>query len=126
MAAVLPVSPRLDGSPRRLLAVAGSAPAWSPDGSTIAYRASCGIKLITPGGRDVTPARAGTCHAIGVAGDPAWSPDGKKIAILGGRAFTPGTFIMDAHGRRVTLLTRATGLALTRRADASWQPQPHT
>jgi hypothetical protein len=37
-------------SSRRTLLVAGaSAPVWSPDGDTIAYRVDCGVKLVTPG-----------------------------------------------------------------------------
>jgi hypothetical protein len=67
---------------RRTLLVAGSAPAWSPDGNTIAYRVDCGVKLATPRGKDVTPFLGPfRCQAIGVPGTPVWSPDGKKIAI---------------------------------------------
>ncbi len=44
----------VDGSHRRLLATHASAPAWSPDGKTIAYRTPCGIKIVTPGGKDLT------------------------------------------------------------------------
>ncbi len=119
----------LDGSHRRVLATDASAPAWSPDGKMIAYRSRCGIKLVTPGGKDRTPANPPfACHAIGLAGQPIWSPDGKKIAILGAPSFTPGTFVMDADGRRLTLLTLATGRTFSPagRGDASWQPQPKT
>jgi hypothetical protein len=119
----------LDGSHRRLLATQASFPTWSPDGKMIAYRSSCGIKLVTPGGKDQTPAKPPfACHAIGLAGQPIWSPDGKRIAILGAPSFTPGTFVMDADGRRLTLLTRATGRTFSPlgRGDASWQPQPKT
>jgi Tol biopolymer transport system component len=118
----------LDGSHRRLLATQASAPAWSPDGKTIAYRTRCGIKLVTPAGRDVTPANPPfVCHAIGLAGDPVWSPDGRKIAILGAPSFTPATFVIDANGRRLKLLTHATGRAVAPGfRDASWQPQPKT
>lgn len=119
----------LDGSHRRLLATQASFPTWSPDGKVIAYRSRCGINLVTPGGKDRTPANPPfACHAIGLAGQPIWSPDGKRIAILGARSFTPGTFVMDADGRHLTLLTRATGrtFAPVGRGDASWQPQPKT
>ena len=82
----------LDGSHRRVLATNARAPAWSPDGKTIAYGTRCGIKLVTPGGKDVTPANPPfACHAIGLSGDPVWSPDGSKITILGAPSFTPGS-----------------------------------
>jgi TolB protein len=119
----------LDGSHRRLLATQASFPTWSPDGKMIAYRSPCGIKFVTPIGKDRTPANPPfVCQAIALAGQPIWSPDGKKIAILGAPSFTPGTFVMDADGRHLTLLTRATGRTVTPigRGDASWQPQPKT
>jgi hypothetical protein len=31
----------------------GAAPAWSPDGRTIAHQTRCGIRLVTPSGRAV-------------------------------------------------------------------------
>jgi len=120
----------LDGSHRRVLASNASAPAWSPDGKTIAYRTRCGIKLVTPGGKDMTPTNPRfPCHAIGLSGDPVWSPDGSKIVILGAPSFTPGTFVIDADGRHLTLLTHATGRTLSPaggRPEASWQPEPRT
>jgi hypothetical protein len=118
----------LDGSHRRLIATHASAPAWSPDGKTIAYRTRCGIKIVTPGGKDVTPANPPfACHAIGLAGDPVWSPDGRQIAILGAPSFTPATFLIDANGRHLKVLTHATGGAVAPGfRDASWQPQPKT
>jgi hypothetical protein len=47
---------RADGADRRLVVNGASAPAWSPSGESIAYRAPCGgVKLVTPAGEDVTP-----------------------------------------------------------------------
>jgi dipeptidyl aminopeptidase/acylaminoacyl peptidase len=72
----------LDGSHRRLVASGGAAPAWSPDGRTIAYQTKCGIRLVTPSGRSVTPtATANACGAIGLSGPPVSSPDGTKLAV---------------------------------------------
>src|SRR6266516_3893070 len=65
------------GRHRRLLVTNASSPAWSPRGNTIAYKVDCGIRLITPSGRDMTPASPGACKHIGIPGLPSWSPDGR-------------------------------------------------
>lgn len=88
----------LDGSHRRLVASGGAAPAWSPDGRTIAYQTRCGIRLVTPTGRDMTPtATSNACGAIGLSGPPVWSPDGTKLAVE--TRNKQGIYVMDRSGR---------------------------
>ena len=62
-----------------------------------------GVRLVTPTGVDVTPARG----SVAPAGLPAWSPDGSTLAVG-----TPhGTYLVDpsgAHLRRVTTLNGKT------------------
>lgn len=100
----------LDGSQLQLLATGGAAPAWSPNGRLIAYQTQCGIRLVTPGGRGVTPRRsANSCGALGLAGGPpVWSPDGEKLAF----ETDAGTFVMNANGDHLR--------ALTSKATTTW------
>jgi len=87
----------LAGSHRRLVARGGAAPAWSPNGRTIAYQTTCGIRLVTPSGRDVTPkATSNACGAIGLSGPPVWSPDGTKLAVE--TRHRHGIYVMDKSG----------------------------
>jgi Tol biopolymer transport system component len=112
----------LDGTQRRLLA-RGSSPAWSPGGRLIAYRGACGrIRLMTPTGKRIVPAAAGpgACAEIGVAGPPVWSPDGTKIAM----PTRSGTYVMDADGRHLRLVTLESGLGTLLHGLPTWQPVP--
>ncbi len=95
---------RTDGSDRTLLARAGSAPSWSPDGKLIAYEARCGIRLVTPKGIDEHPAvRPVPTHRH--PGEPVWSLDGTQLA-LG----TPdSTSVMRPDGTALHRATSCTG-----------------
>ena len=117
---------RTDGSGRQLLAKRAAAPAWSPLGGTIAYRSECGVKLVSPAGRDLTPPSPFKCNAIGVPGTPSWSPDGTRLAIGANRRrdFPGGTFVMNADGTNlVRLAGRATSAAFAQTRPA-WRPLP--
>ena len=111
----------LDGSHRRLVAVGGTAPAWSPDGRMIAYQTHCGIRLVTPAGKDVTPT-VNSCGAIGDSAPPVWSPDGTRLAF----ETTSGVYVMNANGTDLHRVSdRATWTwygALPGRP--SWRPVP--
>jgi Tol biopolymer transport system component len=65
---------RADGNGERDL-VAGSFPAWSPDGAWIAFRGVAGVDLalIRPDGNDLTSLGAPNAEC------PVWSPDGMQI-----------------------------------------------
>lgn len=94
----------LNGEHRRLVATGGAAPAWSPDGRTIAYQTRCGIRLVSPSGRNVTPharnATRAACGVIGYSGPPVWSPDGKELAMEPvNPSYVGGTFVMNRSGK---------------------------
>jgi eukaryotic-like serine/threonine-protein kinase len=110
----------VDGKHRRILANYATDPAWSPDGRTIAYRTACGIKLITPAGKDVTPPTGHFCTAIGVVGQPVWSPDGRKIAIGNRR----GVYVMNRDGSQLSRLTSVNPTGIFRFSRPTWQPLP--
>ena len=114
----------LDGTHLRLLARHAAAPAWSPLGTTIAYQASCGIRLVTPAGVDATPHSNARCHHIGVPGQPVWSPDARKIAItLATTGPAHGVYLMNSDGTNLDRLTRFAGQADTGPARPAWRPR---
>lgn len=105
---------RLDGSHVQRLSKWGNAPAWSREGNLIAYSARCGIRLMTPSGKDVTPVSAWNCRHIGVPGSATWSPDGRRLAISG----TDGVYVMNANGSGLTKIWSGPA------ARPAWRPLP--
>jgi hypothetical protein len=116
-----------DGSHRRLLARHASFPAWSPDGKLIAYKTPCGVKLITPSGRDATSETG--CHRFGLRNAPSWSPDGKWIAISrkdGPPTFSGGTgvYVVKRDGSHGSFRPAGSSGLLGPGAPIAWQPIP--
>jgi dipeptidyl aminopeptidase/acylaminoacyl peptidase len=115
---------RTDGTQLRRLAGRAASPAWSPLGSTIAYQARCGIRLVTPSGSDATPRSRAGCRHIGVRGQPVWSPDGRKIAVAYATTdASRGLYVMNADGSHLRHLTRAAGRGDTGIARPAWEPR---
>jgi Tol biopolymer transport system component len=87
-----------DGAERTLTdgAAFRSAPAFSPDGATLAYVGDGGLSVVDLAGRSerLAPCRPPACLGFG---PPAWSPDGGAIALgmLGER--THGLALVDVN-----------------------------
>ncbi|HEV7123026.1 MAG TPA: Tol-Pal system beta propeller repeat protein TolB [Rhodanobacter sp.] len=93
-------------------------PAWSPDGSSIAYvsfedgNSSIRIQNILTGARQLVSARKG------INGAPAWSPDGKKLAVSLSYVGNPEIFVIDLASHQATRVTNS--LAID--TEPQWSP----
>ena len=78
-------------------------PAWSPDGSTIAFTTPSSLETIPAGGGDPTPLQL---PGVKTNGGPSWSPDGRSLAFLdaGGQVWVAGADGSGAHQVTYTLV----------------------
>jgi TolB protein len=95
-----------DGSGQHRLTRDGGFPAWSPDGSMIAYAPGGGpsgmswIAIMNPDGSG----RRRLPHTDG--GEyPSWSPDGERIAFNSNLSGEALMYVVDVHGSRVVDLS---------------------
>lgn len=88
-------------------------PAWSPDGSRIAYSSDGDIYISNSDGKNVK--RITRHRAIDVS--PTWSPDGRQIAFVSDRTGKPQIYVMGADGSNVRQLTSG-----DYSTDPSWSP----
>jgi len=84
-------------------------PAWSPDGSRIAFEAldddgNTDLWLVNPDGSAPVQLTHGLDNK-----QPAWSPDGRQIAYASNAGGTSDIWIMDADGRNAQRLTSLAG-----------------
>ena len=95
--------------------IRGLAPAWSPDGATLAYECGQDICTINPGGaavRRLTADGAGNRH-------PTWSPDGSKIAFAATHAGVTDLYVTASNGSGGTRrLTQSVGFV----GSPAWSP----
>jgi len=118
-AEILRVDPE-GGGARLIAGPAGyrSAPAWSPDGDSLAFTSSEGIVISTDGDTDLLVACRRSCLGFGA---PAWSPDGERLAWSGtleGRDGLAVTSIVDPDPRIVR--------ELAIRGVPTWSPDGST
>ena len=103
---------RTDGSDKVYLAE-GWTPAWSPDGTRIAYASPAGLSVMNADGTD-------SSVVIDHGSAPAWSPDGLQLAFqhYDSGANNYEIFVVDLNGTGLTNLTNDPGEDLS----PSWSP----
>ncbi|HYL55487.1 MAG TPA: hypothetical protein VEU73_07910 [Gemmatimonadales bacterium] len=92
----------------------GFAPAWSADGTRLAYECDQDICAINPDGSSfaqLTTNAASNRH-------PTWSPDGSKIAFSVATGGVPDLWVMAADGSGAVRLTQGVGFV----GSPAWSP----
>jgi len=98
-------------------------PAFSPDGSTLAFAAGddgtdiYSVAPLTDGSATRLSAGQGTLNT-----NPTFSPDGRQVAFTSGRLGHPEVYIMDADGTNPDLLTTTSFGDQLYRSDPDWSP----
>ena len=98
------------------------APAWSPDGSKIAYvsfhtkRSAIYVQTLATGQRESVAAFPG------INGAPAFSPDGSRLAMTLSKDGSPDIYVMDLATRRLNRLT--SGMSID--TEPTWSPDGST
>ncbi|MGY0505287.1 Tol-Pal system beta propeller repeat protein TolB [Luteimonas sp. e5] len=102
-----------DGHRARSVASSGSplmSPAWSPDGSKLAYvsfesgNSAIYVQDLVSGARERVAAFPGINSA------PAFSPDGRRLAMTLSRSGNPEIYVMDLGSKALTQITRQSGI----------------
>jgi tricorn protease-like protein len=99
-----------------------SDPAWSPDGSRIAFA------RYSEGDQDIYVMNANGTGVVrltdyrGSDYSPAWAPDGARIAFVSEREGNAEIYAMNVDGSNVVRLTRDAPREGVRDADPTWSP----
>jgi TolB protein len=85
-------------------------PAWSPDGSRLAYVSFEAKKPVVYVHSLATGQRQAVANFKGSNSAPAWSPDGRQLAVALSRDGGTQIFVMNADGANVRRLTNSSGI----------------
>ena len=88
-------------------------PAWSPDGTRIAFVDGHDVDVVDRDG-----SRRRLTHGPGASLSPVWAPDGKTIAFERTRGSHSDVYVVRADGSGLRDLTRGTG----RNGGPQWRP----
>jgi Tol biopolymer transport system component len=110
---------RADGSDRHRIAVAagGTALAWSPDSTQVAFAQGGQLVVARSDGGDVRRIAVADGFVYAV---PAWSPDGGRIAVIVGDSLRPTIAIVALDGAPTLHVEPPTAISLT--TVMSWSP----